>query len=84
MSTVVSDVVQGAPGCTAELAAGHRVRQARYLLYALQEGGLLVRFYRELLGRLQSDPTGYAALARVVGQDMARFQQRWEAEMLKL
>jgi len=27
---------------------------------------------------------GYAALAHVVGKDMADFQRRWEAEMLKL
>ena len=59
--------------------------QARYLLYALQEGGLLVPYYRAMTARLGSDPTGYAALVQVVGEsDLTRFQGRWEAEMLKL
>jgi hypothetical protein len=59
--------------------------QARYLLYALQEGGLLVPYYRAMTARLQSDPTGYAALVQVLGEkDMAQFQRRWEAAMLAL
>jgi hypothetical protein len=59
--------------------------QARYLLYALQEGGLLVRYYRAMSASLQRDPTGYAALVQVLGdKDMAQFQHRWEEEMLKL
>jgi hypothetical protein len=59
--------------------------QARYLLYALQEGGLLVRYYRAISASLQHDPTGYAALVQVLGdKDMAQFQHRWEEEMLKL
>ena len=59
--------------------------QARYLLYALQEGGLLLPYYRAMTARLGSDPTGYAALVQVIGvEDMAQFQRRWEAEMLKL
>jgi hypothetical protein len=59
--------------------------EARYLLYALQEGDRLLPFYRALLARLQSDPTGYAALAQVTGGgDLAEFQRRWETEMLKL
>jgi hypothetical protein len=59
--------------------------QARYLLYALQEGGLLVPYYRAMTARLQSDPTGYTALVQVLGEkDMAQFQRRWEAAMLAL
>jgi len=59
--------------------------QARYLLYALQEGGLLVPYYRAMTARLQSDPTGYTALVQVIGQkDMAQFQRQWEEAMLKL
>lgn len=59
--------------------------QARYLLYALQEGGLLVPYYRALTAGLQRDPTGYSALVRVVGdKDMASFQSRWEQAMLRL
>ena len=59
--------------------------QARYLLYALQEGGLLMPYYRAMTARLQSDPTGYTALVRVIGdKDMAEFQRQWEEAMLKL
>ena len=59
--------------------------QARYLLYALQEGGLLVPYYLAMTARLQSDPTGYTALVHVIGdKDMAQFQRQWEEAMLKL
>jgi hypothetical protein len=59
--------------------------QARYLLYALQEGGLLVPYYQAMIARLQSDPTGYTALVHVIGdKDMAQFQRQWEEAMLKL
>jgi hypothetical protein len=59
--------------------------EARYLLYALQEGGLLVPYYRVMSARLRSDPTGYAALVQVLGEkDLMQFQQRWEAAMLAL
>ena len=59
--------------------------QARYLLYALQEGGVLVPYYRAMTAHLQSDPTGYTALVQVLGEkDMAQFQRRWEAAMLAL
>jgi hypothetical protein len=59
--------------------------QARYLLYALQEGGLLVRYYQAMSAGLQRDPTGYAALVKVIGDTgMAQFQRQWEEAMLKL
>jgi hypothetical protein len=43
-----------------------------------------VSFYRAMIGRLGSDPTGYAALAQIIGQDRARSQRRWGTSMLKL
>ena len=59
--------------------------QARYLLYALQERGLLIPYYRALTAGLKTDSTGYAALAAVLGEkDMAAFQRHWEQDMLKL
>jgi hypothetical protein len=58
--------------------------QARYLLYALQEADMLLPYYRAMSGRLQSDPTGYTALTQMLGDDLAQFQRRWEAEMLEL
>jgi hypothetical protein len=59
--------------------------QARYLLYALQQKGLLLAYYRALVSHLKTDPTGYSALLQVLGEeDLARFQRRWEADMLTL
>ena len=59
--------------------------QARYLLYALQQKGLLLAYYQALVANLKSDPTGYAALVQVLGaEDVARFQRRFAADMLSL
>jgi hypothetical protein len=64
---------------------GTNYAQSRYLLYWLQEQGRLVRFWREALAGRGSDPTGYAALVRVLGEaDMAAFQRRWESWVLTL
>jgi hypothetical protein len=64
---------------------GLNYAQARYLLYALQEGGLLLPYYRAMVARLHSDSTGYTALTQVIGEkDLTQFQHRWEAAMLKL
>ena len=58
--------------------SGVHYAQARYLLYYLQERGLLHRFYREFLARRKEDKTGYAALAAVLGADqMTGFEKRW-------
>jgi hypothetical protein len=59
--------------------------QARYLLYDLQERGRLIPYYQALRAGLHRDPTGYAALVRVLGGvDMGRYQRRWERAMLAL
>ena len=64
---------------------GTNYSQARYLCYYLQEKGLLVKFYKAFLANAKSDPTGYTTLQRVLGQrDMAAFQRRWGAFVLKL
>lgn len=64
---------------------GTNYAQARYLLYYLQEKGLLVKFYRELTAHVKNDPTGYKTLQKVLGEkDMDRFKQRWEAFVLAL
>ena len=64
---------------------GTNYAQARYLLYYLQEHGLLLRFWTEYLKARASDPTGYATLAKVLGEtDMPAFQKRWGAEVLSL
>ena len=62
-----------------------RTTQARYLCYHLQEHGLLTKYYHAFRKNAATDPTGYQTLKTVLGEeDMAQFQERWEAEVLKL
>jgi hypothetical protein len=64
---------------------GDHYAQARYLLYYLQEKGLLVEFFRRFRAQKERDPTGYATLQAVLGEkDMDAFQKRWEAYVLGL
>ncbi len=64
---------------------GTNYAQARYLLYYLQEKGLLVRYYREFFAHRAEDPTGYATLRRVLGEeDIEAWKPRWEAFVLGL
>lgn len=59
--------------------------QARYLLYYLQERGLLQTFYRRFHAAREVDPTGYRTLQLVLAEpDMAAFQARWERWVLSL
>jgi hypothetical protein len=64
---------------------GTNYAQARYLLYYLQEHGLLVRFYKEARAARARDPSGYHTLQSVLAeQDMDAFQARWQAWVLRL
>lgn len=64
---------------------GTNYSQARYLCYYLQERGLLKKYYRRFRDRAAEDPTGFESLKLVLGEaDMVQFQQRWQAEILKL
>jgi hypothetical protein len=64
---------------------GNNYGQARYLCYYLQEKGLLVKFYHEFHANRKKDPTGYATMKKVLGEeDMAAFQKRWEQFVLKV
>ena len=64
---------------------GTNYSQARYLLYYLQERGLLERFYHEFYARRKTDPTGYKTLRHVLGNpDMSAFQRRWSTYVLSL
>ena len=59
--------------------------QARYLCYYLQERGLLVKFYHEFVAHASRDPSGFATLKRVLGEDdMDAFKKRWEKYVLGL
>jgi len=64
---------------------GTNYSQSRYLLYYLQEQGLLQRFYRAFLARRAQDPSGYETLKQVLGQkELQAFQRTWEAYVLRL
>jgi hypothetical protein len=67
--------------------SGLHYAQARYLLYYLQEKGLLVRYYRQFLENRAHDPSGYRTLVSVLGESeasMSAFQTRWERYVLGL
>jgi hypothetical protein len=59
--------------------------QARYLCYYLQENGLLVKYYHDFTANAKTDPTGYAALQRILSErDMDVFKKKWERFILEL
>jgi hypothetical protein len=64
---------------------GDNYGQSRYLLYYLQQKGLLVKFYREFHANQKADPTGFETFKRVTGErSMTGFQARWERYVLDL
>ena len=64
---------------------GDNYAQARYLLYHLQQIGILREYYRDFFAARKADPTGYVTLKKTLEEtDMKAFQKRWEARMLKL
>ncbi len=65
--------------------SGSNYAQARYLLYYLQEKGLLRRYYRAFHRQREKDPSGYGTLKEVLGvQDMKKFQKDWQQWVLRL
>lgn len=59
--------------------------QARYLLYYLQERGLLREFYQKFRGAVKADPTGTNTLKSVLKEpDLRTFQRHWEDSVMKL
>jgi hypothetical protein len=67
--------------------SGLHYAQARYLLYYLQEKGLLVRYYRQFFENRARDPSGYRTLLAVLGEtdaSISAFQTRWERYVLGL
>ena len=64
---------------------GTHYAQARYLLYYLQQKGLLTKYYRDFFARRKVDPTGYQTLRRILGKvDMRVFKRKWERYVLGL
>jgi hypothetical protein len=67
------------------MRSGDNYAQARYLLYYLQEKGLLEKYYQEFRARVNFDPTGYESLKKILQQDdMNAFQKSWEKYVLDL
>lgn len=65
--------------------SGVHYAASRYLLYYLQEQGLLQAFYKELKVDLARGATGLPALQRVLGRtDVAAFQAEWSTWVLAL
>jgi len=59
--------------------------QSRYLMYYLQEQGLLRKFYSTFRAARLADPTGYKTLVATLGEsDMKSFQRKWERYVAKL
>jgi len=64
---------------------GTNYAQSRYLLYYLQEKGLLVKFYQEFLARQKEDASGFKSLQKVLGEpDMDAFKTKWEKYVMGL
>ena len=64
---------------------GTNYAQARYLCYYLQQQGLLRKFYRRFhANRKKTRPATPRSRKSSAGNDMAEFQQEWEAYVLKL
>ena len=65
--------------------AGTNYAQSRYLLYYLQEKGLLRDYFKRFLARHARDPGGIETLRAVLGErDLVAFQKKWEAFVMTL
>jgi len=64
---------------------GTNYGQSRYLCYYMQEKGVLVKFYQELLAHQKEDPGGFKNLQKVLAEtDMDAFKRKWEKYVLGL
>lgn len=64
---------------------GTNYGQARYLLYYLQQRGLLRRYYQRFRAQHRRDPSGYRTLLEVLGvRKPNAFRRHWEAYVLAL
>lgn len=64
---------------------GTNYAQSRYLLYYLQEKGLLQEYYDAFTANHRDDPHGYETLKKVLGvEDVDAFQKQWEGYVGKL
>jgi hypothetical protein len=65
--------------------SGVNYAASRYLLYYLQQKDLLHGFYKAFRAARDKDPSGYGTLVATLGEkDMAAFEKRWAAYVMKL
>jgi hypothetical protein len=68
-----------------EEQSGLNYAAARYLLYYLQERGLLIDYFRRYVARSDSDSTGLVALLEILRErDLGRVQAGWQAFVMAL
>jgi len=70
-----------------DMDPGTNYAQARYLLYYLQEQGLLHKYYHRFFRDRETDPTGLKTLRAILGpdgRDMTAFKKKWERYVLGL
>lgn len=68
-----------------EKKRGLHYAMARYLLYYLQEKGLLETYYHQFVANQEKDPTGRVTLQSVLGEkDLRTFQPKWESVVMAL
>lgn len=76
---------QGQVAFYIEKNRGLHYAMARYLLYYLQEKGLLETYYHQFVRDQEKDPTGLRTLQHVLGEkDLRAFQSKWERSILAL
>src|SRR4051812_28317543 len=64
---------------------GINYAQARYLMFYLQERGLLKKYYAEARDHHKDDPTGIESLKKVIGrQSLEDFEKDWRKWVLTL
>ncbi len=64
---------------------GTNYSQSRYLMYYLQEHGLLRKFYEAVRTARKTDPNGYKTLVATLREtDMVAFKRRWERYVAEL
>ena len=64
---------------------GTNYAHARYLLYYLQERGLLHSYYHKFYAQQQQDPSGYQTLQEILGEQLeGSFTEKWATFVLQL
>lgn len=80
----LSEMIQ-APQFYEEKLVGINYAQARYLMFYLQEKGLLKDYYRKFRDGIKDDASGLATLKQVLqAEDLTKFEKTWRRWVLTL